>query len=377
MDAVGAVTAGLGEAAKAAGRRALASICHRTGLARARLRGRVVILGYHRVLTPGDRAREFVQPGMYVEPGELAAHLEYLRRHFRVLALEDLLARWADGDWDPAARYCAITFDDGWRDNYVHAFPVLRALGVPATIFVATAFVGTRERFWTDTLAACLRAYRAVEARRGAGARLRHLRTAHPWLAGLPPGVPDRAIDAALERAKLLPDEARSRLLADLQGVLEVTPPPAPAFLGWPEIHEMSAQGVAFGSHSCTHRILTRLGPAEVRREAEASLAALRASGARVVPVFCHPNGDASAATVDAVRASGYRAAIGGEIGLEAARPSDLFRLRRIPVHHDVARTVPLFALRLADLGRLGARAAARRRDIPCPARAAGRTAAP
>src|SRR5581483_9637650 len=158
MDAVGAVTAGLGEAVKAAGRRALASICHRSGVALGRLRGRAVILGYHRVLAPGDLGREFVQPGMYVEAGEFAAHVRYLLRHFRVLALEDLLARWAAGDWDPAARYCAITFDDGWRDNYVHAFPVLRALGVPATIFVATAFVGTPERFWTDILAACLRA---------------------------------------------------------------------------------------------------------------------------------------------------------------------------------------------------------------------------
>ena len=376
MDAVGAVTAGLGEAVRAAGRRALASICHRSGVALGRLRGRAVILGYHRVLAPGDLGREFVQPGMYVEAGEFAAHVRYLLRHFRVLALEDLLARWAAGDWDPAARYCAITFDDGWRDNYVHAFPVLRALGVPATIFVATAFVGTPERFWTDILAACLRAYRAAEARGGDGAGLRRLRAAHPWLAGLPRGVPDRAIDAAIERAKRLPDEARARLLADLQAILEVAPPPGSAFLAWPEIREMSAHGIAFGSHSCTHRILTRLGSAEVRREAEASLAALRASGARTVPVFCHPNGDASAATVAAVRAAGYRAAIGGEIGVEAARPADLFRLRRIPVHHDVARTVPLFALRLADLGRLRGRAVAGARDVACHPRAARPTVA-
>ena len=63
-------------------------------------------------------------------------HIRYLRAHYDVVPLEDLISTGSDNA-------CAITFDDGWRDNYVTAFPILRAHGVPATIFLATNLVGT------------------------------------------------------------------------------------------------------------------------------------------------------------------------------------------------------------------------------------------
>lgn len=337
--------------AKVAGRRILAWSCHASGVTRRLLRGKVAILSYHRVLTRQDLGREYVQPGMYVDAGVFEAHVRFLARRFHVLTFEDLLRRWMDGDWDCEACYCVITFDDGWVDNYVHAYPVLRRYGLPATIFLPTAFIGTRERFWSDKLAACLRAYYDSEARDARGIAVTALTTRFPWLARLSMHGAGDAIDRAIERCKAIPEAERNLLIDSLRQTLGVQTPTERAFLGWDEIREMSRQGISFGSHSSTHRILTSLGTGELRNEASESLAVLRGSGVRFVPVFCYPNGDVSEAAVQAVRSAGYRAAVAGRFGAETASPDDLFRLRRVTVHNDVTSTTSLLELRMAGLG--------------------------
>src|SRR6267143_2306105 len=138
---------------KSAGRHVLARLHDRAPRVLARLRGRVLILGYHRVLPESELRRQFVQPGMYVRPRVLEAHLRFLRRHFRIISFDEFLSLRDARAWDPGARYCLITFDDGWRDNYVHAYPLLRRLAMPATIFLPTRFVGTDEWFWPEKLA--------------------------------------------------------------------------------------------------------------------------------------------------------------------------------------------------------------------------------
>jgi hypothetical protein len=120
-----------------------------------------------------------------VTPETFEEHLRFLTAHFEVISFADLLAKWDTRQWDDTARYCVITFDDGWVDNYVHAYPLLRAYGLPATICLPTDLVGTDEWLWSDRLGALLR-------RRGRG-------TPADW-------------DACIEHAKTLTDYARASL---------------------------------------------------------------------------------------------------------------------------------------------------------------------
>jgi len=110
------------------------------GTARRRIaarRGQVCVLMYHRVLAD-DASADGIEPGMYVRAATFAAHLRWLGDHFRFVSLRDVQAPPDDADDAPRV---ALTFDDGWRDNLTHAWPLLAAAGAPATIFLATDWI--------------------------------------------------------------------------------------------------------------------------------------------------------------------------------------------------------------------------------------------
>ncbi|MFO0768115.1 MAG: polysaccharide deacetylase family protein [Nitrospiraceae bacterium] len=120
---------------------------------RWRHRGKVIILMYHRVLSTENLCEESIQAGMYVRDVVFRRQMEFVRSHFTVVPLGELVRLWQCSQLDTKATYCAVTFDDGWQDNYLHAYPVLKELGVPATVFLPTDFVGTARWFWPDLLA--------------------------------------------------------------------------------------------------------------------------------------------------------------------------------------------------------------------------------
>lgn len=286
-----------------------------------RLEGRALILMYHRVLPLDEVEGTFVQPGMYVTPRTFELHLRYLTARFAVVPLQELLARWQDGTWSREARYCAITFDDGWVDNYRHAFPLLRKHRVPATIFLPTDLIGTTGWLWSDRLGYLMH-------RCGSG------------------GSGD--VDRAIEHAKSWTADARERLIAGLERKSGATLPRQRCFLDWREVREMSRHGVRFGSHTSSHAILTRLDAASLESELRRPLATLASQCDAPLPILAYPNGDHSEPVAAAARMAGYRAAVTTKPGAEPRRPGDLYGLRRVGVHEDVARSVPLFTFHIA-----------------------------
>jgi peptidoglycan/xylan/chitin deacetylase (PgdA/CDA1 family) len=309
-------------ALKARARQALAGLYHAWDRRAGRLRGKVAILAYHRVLTQAELRRDFVQPGMYVLRDAFEGQMRFVRDHLQVLDLGRLLQLWGARRLAEDTGYCVVTFDDGWADNYAHAFPVLRRLGVPATVFLPTRFVGTDEWFWPDRLAHLLRRRRESSP---------------------------EDIEARIERWKAMGPaeiEAGLRELGEAAG----SPPAGRAVLTWHEIADMSRHGISFGSHSRTHAILPRLPAEEARVEIEDSWRVLRARAGNPVAAFSYPNGEYTDAIAAQVEAAGYAAAVTTRFGWEGAAPGDLFGLRRIPVHQDVCGTVPLFAFHIAGL---------------------------
>jgi hypothetical protein len=279
--------------AKSLARRWAAELYARSPGFLRRLRGKVTILMYHRVVTEVELSSQFIQPGMYVTGDTFDRQVRFLREHFDVVSMPELLSMWREKTWDENRRYCVITFDDGWLDNYVHAFPVLRRYDVPATIFLPTGVIGTTMWFWPEQLGWLSQRFALLPSKQRAK-MLASLKGGGSWLNGIACAMETGQSDDLIERCKAASRERIGELVSRLAGEMEARLPDQRLVMNWGEIEEMSAAKVSFGSHSVTHKILTTVSDAELHEEVYGSLEALRKRNLNVVPVFCYPNGNYS-----------------------------------------------------------------------------------
>ncbi len=101
-----------------------------------------VVVAFHRVCDSDDR------DGLSVGRQMFEAQCRFFKRHFDVIPLSEIVSRLERRR--PVDRCLAITFDDGYRDNFINARPVLEALSLPATFFVVSSWVGTDTYPWWD-----------------------------------------------------------------------------------------------------------------------------------------------------------------------------------------------------------------------------------
>ena len=109
-------------------------------------RSQAAVLMYHRVC-PRENSWSF--PG--VSPNDFEKHMEYFKNNFNILPLDTLAQYLKDGKSVPQ-KSISITFDDGYRDNLVYAYPILKKYSIPATVFLTTGFIGTDRLLWWDKI---------------------------------------------------------------------------------------------------------------------------------------------------------------------------------------------------------------------------------
>ena len=106
-----------------------------SGMHKTAHQGKVLILMYHRILKDDDELIPYTQPGMYVKESVFEFQMDYISKNYHVLSLKDLMKAWKEGWLDKDKRYCVVTFDDGWLDNYLNAYPILKKNNMPAYDF--------------------------------------------------------------------------------------------------------------------------------------------------------------------------------------------------------------------------------------------------
>ena len=325
-------------------RRGLAQLLYYSGMlwiyAAFKLRDRAVVLMYHRILPAG--ADSFSHEGIMVTPRTFAAHMRFLRRHFRPLTQEQFGAELLGRGF--GRRACLVTFDDGWWDNAGFALPILERYEMPAAVFIATAFIGTGSIFWQERLTRLL--YRAsrspglgddvlrdlgavdvialedAEARRSVARIVSTLKQGEPI-------VPQRLIDR-LEAAALRTDPHRVDYGED-------------RFLDWHEVRKLHESGlVTIGSHAHTHTPLPSLGYAGARTEFERSSKELQAHGLPAARICAYPNGDVNDAVAAAATDAGFVMSFATGRG-RVRNGDDPLRLRRINVHESSSGTTAEF----------------------------------
>ncbi len=332
-------------------RSVLASLLSATGEPGQRIRryggSNSVILMYHRILPRQSRPR-WVQAGMVVEPDTLAEHIRCLRKYFDIVPLSALASDQQTAGVRRAR--CVLTFDDGWHDFHVHAYPVLKELSAPATVFLPTGFIGTDSWFWTDRFGYILdslsRAGKMGAKPEESGGSIvdRILRMS---------GAFEVCLEHSIALLKPLRLEQIEQVLSDLARVAGVgASPEGRAFINWDEVDEMVASGlISFGSHTEGHPIMTTLAEDEARAELSRSMETLVAKKAAPEEgvAFCYPNGSHSRRLTELVREAGYTLAVTTRYGWNAP-DSDRYSLHRIGVHQDMTSTSSMLECRIAGL---------------------------
>jgi peptidoglycan/xylan/chitin deacetylase (PgdA/CDA1 family) len=263
--------------------------------------------------------------------------MAHLARTYRVLPL-GVLAEGARRGVLPR-NAVALTFDDGYRDNLTHAAPILARHGLPATVFLATGFVGSGSAPWVDRLAGALKHTReaALAAPWGETARLT--------------SAADRlqVLDRALGYLKGLPDDDLRRTLDGLFGALGA--PDAASFkdlmLSWDDVHALIGLGFSVGAHTVSHPILSRVSLERARREILGSRAMIETACGRPPLAFAYPNGgadDYTEAVTCLVREAGFTCAVTTRFGVNTRHTSPWELRRGGPWEHHL----PTFALKLA-----------------------------
>ena len=296
------------------------------GLARlARSHERGVVLRYH-ALTDTAAPVVYAAPDICMPVDAFRLQMAFVKRAYTVLPLEELVDAVVSGGRLPA-RALAITFDDGYADNHRLGLPVLRELGLPATVYVATGAVADAAPFWVAAVRAlALGATDALPMPDG---------TRH-WLGD---GAGRTAAAKALTRALVpLAADARAAWLADAARVsgVDLVGTLARTMLDWNEIRELAAAGWTIGAHTVTHSNVALVDPARAEREIAESRDALGAAIGAPVRHFCYPNSGGQhayfgPAVSEILARLGFRSATTSRPG--ALRPgADPFLLPRLGV---------------------------------------------
>lgn len=280
-----------------------------------------LVLGYHRVVGDFERSAKHTMPSMLVSIRTLERHLDWVGERFRFVSLDEWAAvrsGAADGlESAPGEPPLAVvTFDDGYRDVYENAFPLLERKGIPFAVFVVSDLVGTDRLLLHDELFLRLAAlfnlgarerdegWRTVcEAFQGeaasAGALLHRARTGADayralrlLLHGLDAGGLRRLLDAL--RSVVAEDEAWHR---DHETMT------------WEMLRDLHDAGVTIGSHTRSHALLASQPEGVVREELEGSRRALETGLGAPVRHLAYPDGSYNGATVRMAHAAGYTTA--------------------------------------------------------------------
>lgn len=223
------------------------------------------VLTYHRVDDPA--ANGHLDPALVsATPEDFRAQMIHLARWYRPVSLDEVAAAFLHGEPLPK-RAVHITFDDGYRDFRDVAWPILKELGIPVTLFVATAYPGNHERsFWWDRLHRSLGGWTTDHWRR----EVLKVATAGGIDAADGPWVGS----GAREMLRHLPHEEMERLVDRMcrESGARAEAPAQPSVLDWSELRELADEGVAFGAHTRNHVSLCQVDADRIRREIRGSL---------------------------------------------------------------------------------------------------------
>jgi len=304
----------------------------------------LAVLNYHRIAHPATDP--LYRPIISATPQEFEAQMILLKAQFEIIGHDELVDMVVGGVRVKRPRIL-ITFDDAYFDQFEHAAPVLRRLGIPAILFVPTGFLERPRLPWWDAVSWCLRQTRKDR-----------LEFTYPVAIGFqadPACGYEAAIPVWIARLLAARPFDEDRLNDELERQTQVDPQPSAIverlFMRVDHLRGWVDAGLAVGSHTYHHPRLTDLEPQQRHWELIESQRWLARVLGTPIPTLAYPFGTSDAVdepTKAMARACGYQAAFAFEGGVNRPQTLDRWAIRRFGVGH--ADTTSMIRGRLASL---------------------------
>ena len=285
------------------------------------------ILTYHRVL-PIQQSMCYPFQGMVMPRDTFEAQMSYLANSYVVLGFSQGLERLQSGNLPKKS--VVVTFDDGYRDNYEYALPILKKYAIPATFFVVTDALEQRMRLWWDEVAEAIRLLSLRES-------LTKDETEQfpPWVCETLnklskkigyQKVADELVHAMNDislKDRLMIRESLLRLINNDMSMIQ------DLMLTWEQVKEMHNSGMSFEAHTRTHAFIDELSEDEARKEVQDCVNSLKSKLNTSIQYFSYPRGRYTERLQPLLENAGIRAAVTTDQGQN--RPgANVFQLKRL-----------------------------------------------
>jgi peptidoglycan/xylan/chitin deacetylase (PgdA/CDA1 family) len=271
----------------------------------------VSILTYHHVAAE-DTAYPY-DPGVAdASPQQFRRQMEFLARYGTPIGIDELI-RAVEGDAPLPKNAVMVTFDDGYRSCNEVTLPILRAVGMRATFFIATGYITERKLYWWERIAIALSQARTATATITYPKRLEvkpNDKRAQRTLADLIKDTPNLDLDRFL-------DELCAALGVEWTPEIETTHANN-LIMSWDHVRALSRAGMDVESHSRWHRVLQTLDDRQLHDELAGSKQDLEAQLGRPCRAIAYPVGRRIAHIQrirDAVLAAGYQIGLSNASG--------------------------------------------------------------
>lgn len=282
-----------------------------------------VIFLYHRVYPEEERALV-----ASISPEEFEKQMMYLKKYFRFSSLEELveIINEPDGKIRQLENIAVVTFDDGYKDNYVYAYPILHKYKIPATIFLTYNYIGQEDLFWWDKL----------------GYIIYHSKNKNVDIKNIGSFSLDNekkklnCIYFLLRKLKKMSDDLRKEYINELENKCDVKIPSGlgrDMILSWDDINEMKCNGITFGAHTMSHANLQNIEMDTAKKEIIYSKIEIEKKLEREVKSFAYPYGLKfyNREIIEVVKDSGFECAVStDEKIINALRVCNVYNLPRI-----------------------------------------------